>query len=56
MKVLVEQQYKESHVIDQLNKLGFHAVEGLSYRELKRQLVLERAKQIEVGSPHSSWF
>jgi len=57
MKVLqIEQDYKTSHVIDQLNKLGFYATEGMSYRELKKQLVLERARIVKVGSSHSQWF
>lgn len=51
-----EQVLKENIIVDQLNELGFHATEGMSYRELKRQLVIEQAKVVEVGSPHNSWY
>lgn len=56
MRLLQEQEYKTAHVIEQLNKLGFYATDGLSYRELKRTLALERAKRVKAGSPHSQWF
>lgn len=52
----LEQSLKNDYIIGELKKLGFTDTTGLSYKELKRALVLERAKMIEVGSPHSSWF
>ena len=52
----LEQAIKENIVIDHLNELGFYDTEGMTYRELKRQLVIERAKVVEVGSTHNSWF
>lgn len=52
----IEHNLKESHVINQLNKLGFYDTAGKSYRELKMKLALERAKQVEVSSSKNAWF
>lgn len=47
---------ERQNVIEELHSLGFFATKGMSYRDLKKKLALLQLTQVEVRSPHNSWF
>lgn len=48
--------YKKAYIIEQLEKYGYQDKGDTSYKELVNQLARLRAMEVEVKSPHSSWF
>ncbi len=45
-----------AYVIEQLAKYKLTDTEGYTLRELKIKLAAARAMDVEVKSPHASWF
>ncbi|WP_373894442.1 hypothetical protein [Virgibacillus sp. CBA3643] len=57
MKVAdIRNDYKQAHVIEQLEKLGSYDNEHYTYNELVRKLAAVRAMNVDVESDSNKYF
>lgn len=52
----IKKEHLESHVIEELRRLGETNIHGKSYEELVHRLSVLRAMEVDVEAPSNKWF